>query len=168
MIARHLDDIASGELKAVIDRTFPLSEAAAAHAYIESRQAFGRVLLIPDGKGQLETSVLTDRIHDRQSQLEVANVRSWSRPLGWSRAAQEAVGKPLDEITAGMQRALHYYSSATGELKGHVTRMELTMYQNPLSYQGIASLTRIEVPGKMRYFMVTPLEAAWPPHARNT
>ena len=47
MIARHLDDVANGELKVVIDRTFPLSEAAAAHAYLESRQAFGRVLLIP-------------------------------------------------------------------------------------------------------------------------
>ena len=31
----------------VIDRTFPLAEAAAAHAYIESRQAFGRVVLTP-------------------------------------------------------------------------------------------------------------------------
>ena len=36
-----------GELKVVIDREFPLSEAAAAHAYIESRAAVGRVLLIP-------------------------------------------------------------------------------------------------------------------------
>jgi NADPH2:quinone reductase len=47
MIARHLEDVASGELRVVIDRQYPLSEAAAAHAYIESRQAFGRVLLIP-------------------------------------------------------------------------------------------------------------------------
>ncbi len=47
MIARHLDDVAAGSLKVAIDRTYPLSEAAAAHAYIESRQAFGRVLLIP-------------------------------------------------------------------------------------------------------------------------
>jgi NADPH2:quinone reductase len=47
MIAGHLADIARGELKVVIDRTFPLSDAAGAHAYIESRQAFGRVLLIP-------------------------------------------------------------------------------------------------------------------------
>jgi NADPH:quinone reductase len=30
-----------------IDRTFPLAEAAAAHAYIESRQAFGRVVMTP-------------------------------------------------------------------------------------------------------------------------
>jgi NADPH2:quinone reductase len=47
MIDRHLRDIAAGRLRVVIDRTFPLSEAAAAHAYIESRQAFGRVVLTP-------------------------------------------------------------------------------------------------------------------------
>ena len=47
MIGRLVDDVASGALRVVIDRTFPLSEAAAAHEYIESRQATGRVLLIP-------------------------------------------------------------------------------------------------------------------------
>ncbi len=47
MIAGHFRDITAGGLKVVIDRTYPLSEAAAAHAYIESRQAFGRVVLIP-------------------------------------------------------------------------------------------------------------------------
>jgi len=47
MVARHLDDIARGELKVVVDRTFPLADAADAHAYIESRQAFGRVVLVP-------------------------------------------------------------------------------------------------------------------------
>ena len=47
MIATLLDRIAKGELKVVVDRTYPLSDAAAAHAYIESRQSFGRVLLVP-------------------------------------------------------------------------------------------------------------------------
>jgi NADPH:quinone reductase len=46
-VARLLDDIAAGELRVVVDRTFPLSDAAGAHDYIESRQAFGRVVLIP-------------------------------------------------------------------------------------------------------------------------
>ena len=46
-IQRLMNDVAKGELKVVIDKTFPLSEAAAAHAYIESRKAVGRVLLIP-------------------------------------------------------------------------------------------------------------------------
>ena len=44
MIADLLDRVASGELRVEIDRTFPLAEAAAAHEYIESRQAFGRVV----------------------------------------------------------------------------------------------------------------------------
>jgi NADPH:quinone reductase len=47
MIARHLDDIAAGRLRVVIDRRYPLEQAGEAHAYIESRQAFGRVLLLP-------------------------------------------------------------------------------------------------------------------------
>jgi NADPH2:quinone reductase len=47
LVARHLDDVAKGALRVVIDRAFPLADAAAAHAYIESRQSFGRVVLIP-------------------------------------------------------------------------------------------------------------------------
>lgn len=47
MIESLLARAATGALRPVIDRTFPLSEAAEAHRYIESRQAFGRVLLVP-------------------------------------------------------------------------------------------------------------------------
>lgn len=47
LIAGHLEAIGRGELRVVIDRSYPLSDAASAHAYIESRQSFGRVLLVP-------------------------------------------------------------------------------------------------------------------------
>lgn len=47
MIATLLAEIAAGELKVVIDKRFSLEEAADAHAYIEDRLAFGRVVLIP-------------------------------------------------------------------------------------------------------------------------
>ncbi len=47
MIERLIARVAAGELRVVIDRTFPLADAADAHRYIESRQAFGRVLLVP-------------------------------------------------------------------------------------------------------------------------
>jgi NADPH2:quinone reductase len=47
MLDAILADLARGGLRVVVDRTFPLAEAAAAHAYIESRAAFGRVVLIP-------------------------------------------------------------------------------------------------------------------------
>ena len=46
-VTRLIDDVARGELKVVVDRTFPLAEAAAAHAYMEDRRAFGRVVLVP-------------------------------------------------------------------------------------------------------------------------
>jgi len=47
MVSRMLDNVVAGELRVVVDRTFPLSDAAGAHEYLESRQAFGRVVLIP-------------------------------------------------------------------------------------------------------------------------
>jgi NADPH2:quinone reductase len=47
MIQSHIEAVAKGELKVIIDKKFALSEAADAHTYIESRQAIGRVLLIP-------------------------------------------------------------------------------------------------------------------------
>jgi NADPH2:quinone reductase len=46
-IQRLIEEAAKGELEVVIDRVFPLAKAADAHAYIESRQAVGRVLLVP-------------------------------------------------------------------------------------------------------------------------
>jgi NADPH2:quinone reductase len=49
-VQRLIGEVAEGRLQVVIDRTFKLSEAAAAHVYIESRQQFGRVLLIPDDR----------------------------------------------------------------------------------------------------------------------
>jgi NADPH2:quinone reductase len=47
MIADLLERVASGQLRVEIARSFPLAEAAAAHAYIEGREAFGRVVMTP-------------------------------------------------------------------------------------------------------------------------
>lgn len=47
LVEQLLNDVAKGDLRVVIDRTYRLSEAAPAHAYLESRQAFGRVVLLP-------------------------------------------------------------------------------------------------------------------------
>ncbi|WP_333586676.1 quinone oxidoreductase family protein [Phenylobacterium sp.] len=46
-IQQLIEDAAKGELDVIIDKEFPLSDAAGAHAYIESRKAVGRVVLIP-------------------------------------------------------------------------------------------------------------------------
>ena len=45
LVAECLARVASGELKVEIAKVFPLAEAAAAHAYIEGRHAFGRVVM---------------------------------------------------------------------------------------------------------------------------
>ncbi len=37
--------VASGRFKPIVDRVFPLAEAAAAHAYLESGSQFGKVVL---------------------------------------------------------------------------------------------------------------------------
>ena len=47
VVQKHIDAVAAGKLHVVIDRIFPLAEAASAHEYRESRQAFGRVVLTP-------------------------------------------------------------------------------------------------------------------------
>lgn len=47
MIGDMLARVAGGELHVELDRSFPLREAAIAHAYLESRKAFGRVTLTP-------------------------------------------------------------------------------------------------------------------------
>jgi len=43
-VLRH---VFSGKLKPVVDRSFPLKEARAAHEYLESSSQFGKVVLIP-------------------------------------------------------------------------------------------------------------------------
>src|SRR5436309_10170267 len=47
MITDLIEQVGSDGLRVEIDRTFQLADAAAAHAYIESRQAFGRVVMVP-------------------------------------------------------------------------------------------------------------------------
>jgi NADPH:quinone reductase len=47
MIGDMLQRVASGELQVEIDRSFPLAQAAAAHEYVETRKAFGRVIITP-------------------------------------------------------------------------------------------------------------------------
>jgi len=42
-----LKHVFSGRLKAVVDHTFPLSEARAAHEYMEKSQMFGKIVLNP-------------------------------------------------------------------------------------------------------------------------
>ena len=46
-LLKVLNFFASGQLRAVVDRSMPLTEAAAAHRALEDRNQFGKVVLIP-------------------------------------------------------------------------------------------------------------------------
>jgi len=46
-LAELLDMVAAGTIEAVLDRSFPLRDAAEAHRYVASRGNMGKVLLIP-------------------------------------------------------------------------------------------------------------------------
>lgn len=47
LIAGLIQRIGAGELRAVVDRTFPLADAAEAHRYAEQGSAFGRIVIVP-------------------------------------------------------------------------------------------------------------------------
>jgi NADPH:quinone reductase-like Zn-dependent oxidoreductase len=49
MLEAILARVISGELRPVVDRTFGFDEAGAAHAYLQDRKNFGKVVLLPKG-----------------------------------------------------------------------------------------------------------------------
>ena len=46
-MARIVELVADGTLKTIIDRVFPLEQAAEAHRYLAGRGQFGKVVLRP-------------------------------------------------------------------------------------------------------------------------
>ncbi|MCY1380761.1 putative NAD(P)H quinone oxidoreductase, PIG3 family [compost metagenome] len=47
-ISRMLELAATGDLEVVVDKIFPLANAAAAHAYAENTSILGRVIIVSD------------------------------------------------------------------------------------------------------------------------
>ena len=47
MMREIVDLCAAGTLDPVVDKSFPFAEAGAAHAYIQERRNFGKVVLTP-------------------------------------------------------------------------------------------------------------------------
>ena len=46
-LANLVREVSQGRVKAVVDKTYPLSEAAEAHRYLEDRRNIGKVILHP-------------------------------------------------------------------------------------------------------------------------
>lgn len=43
-----MEHVAAGRLRPVLDRTFPMADVADAHRYVEGREQFGKVVLLPE------------------------------------------------------------------------------------------------------------------------
>ncbi len=124
-----------------LQRNFPNGVAGVITVLIESPNLD---FLQEDGKGQIELTSLTHALIKEQTSLGLADVRTWARPLGTSWVARQVSGAPLEQIAKGKQQALKYYISQHGKLKGHVTRIELTMLEDPMSRQGLQRLSRLQ------------------------
>jgi RND superfamily putative drug exporter len=91
---------------------------------------------------------VTNHLRERRASLGIVDVRSLTEPLGISPVADEkwkslrGSKKDLEEDVRA--QALDFYVSASEKMAGHVTRLDITLDDDPLSSVGIASLTRIE------------------------
>jgi NADPH2:quinone reductase len=59
MTERALSEAAAGRIRPVIGRTFPLVQAAAAHAAMEAREVIGKTLLLTD-RGERSATIFTE------------------------------------------------------------------------------------------------------------
>ena len=86
---------------------------------------------------------LTESLYERKAELQLADIRSVSRPLGGS-------DERLTELPAGgprkikMRKSIDYYVSDEESLATHVTRIELTAENDPFARDSIDQLTRLE------------------------
>lgn len=95
-----------------------------------------------EGSGLPAVETLTNALRDRKEELQLADIRSASHPLGGD--------KGLDSWGAGVKaklardRAVRHYVSSTNGLDGHVTRLDITAEMDPFARDSITQLTRLE------------------------
>jgi RND superfamily putative drug exporter len=99
--------------------------------------------------GRAVVARVTDRLHAREQELGLADVRSLTAPVGVARGpdAKLFTGMNLPEETvreATRQGSLAYYVTDLGERAKIGTRLELIFDQSPFARASIANLDRVE------------------------
>ena len=82
VVSRAIERLGRGELKAVVDRLFALSDAADAHRYVETGQAFGRVVMVPQ-------SAVCSIPRDRVAGIEQTRLLTSRSPLQFHLTVRE-------------------------------------------------------------------------------
>lgn len=98
--------------------------------------------------GDAETGIpaldtLINRLEPRLTDLGIYDIRYVSQPLGFhGRAILDAL--PGVRRMASLAKARSYYVSTTGNLDGHVTRIDVVFNNDPFSREGIRQLNAVE------------------------
>jgi RND superfamily putative drug exporter len=92
---------------------------------------------------------LAERFEERKEDLYIEDIRTLAKPLGISATAKDIMRRlerlSITEASKKLrEQALAYYVSDTGELKNHVTRMDIVTNLDPLSHRSIDNFERIE------------------------
>lgn len=126
-----------------LERHFPAGATGPVNLLIRNNQIDFRSR---EGFEALRT--LTERLQQHRDELQIADVRSLTTPLGatGSEKAAEADTAIRRLVQAGIlrQRALRYFVSSNETLHGHVTRLELGLKLDPFSEPAMDALDRLE------------------------
>jgi RND superfamily putative drug exporter len=91
---------------------------------------------------------LTDRLRERREELDIADVRSLTAPLGITPAAKEALAAPRlpEDVRRQIltEAAEQRYTSDLGERKATATRLEIIFETGPFDRESARSLSRVE------------------------
>jgi len=101
------------------------------------------------GEGREVIERLTDWLIERRDELQLADIRSATKPLGITAAADRAAsaGTGLQAIAKRrlmQKKAGEHYVSTTNDGGGHVARFELIFQHDPFSRDAIDQLDRAE------------------------
>jgi len=106
-------------------------------------------------EGRKLAEEFTNRLYMRRGELQLADIRSVSQPLGRSAFLGASLDDPLVRQMVYLliqnvgksvveKRSVEHYVSHTPEHYGHVTRMDLVLEADPLSRDSIQRLAAIE------------------------
>ena len=101
---------------------------------------------LEDPAGNELVQKLTDELYERRDELQLADIRSVSRPYGGDEQIDQILAKTKSRVERKVtrDRILEHYVSQQEKVEGHVTRLELTATLDPFSRDSMQHLSKIQ------------------------
>jgi RND superfamily putative drug exporter len=141
LVSNLPDEAVSARGMRELERHFPAGAAGPVSLIVSNSNIDFRS---PEGAAAIGD--LTDRINERRDELQVADIRSQSAPLGTTGAGKQAAASVSERLlTRGVtrRRAIDYFVSDASQ-GGHVSRLTLELTPDPFSEQAIDFLGPLE------------------------